>query len=407
MNTFPTVSMAILKYCNWKYCRRAGLLLLSAGMFVLVAGYNVYWDGSKYHTSYYLLFLVPGLVYLLTDLKASLEFMRAPLAVVTVIFLLTVAISQMYPGVEARSARELEKVFLILLTLMIIAQFVAGNTILFNKVMMAGVVAVALVAIHHLYMFYVVEGHPISNRLRGYFIPENPLYLAQSFGFFFIAAVYLAVDNRRSPVVLFLATSSACILAFAAVATQSRSFVIASVAALILPFIGSGRRTVVIILVSVLIMFAIIFYLNPSILERTEFLRLQIWKQALEIISERPFLGWGGDYSPEIQIGLTRVLTEPHNILLTIWLKYGALSFIALTVLLSYAVIIVLGNNDNAMLRFGGALLIFGVTMLFFEGHNIISKLNSTWQMVWIPLGIMLGAMHEHHHGSGSGDSVA
>jgi len=371
-------------------------------MFILTAGYNVYWDGSKYHTGYYLLFMLAGLTYVFTDMKTSVKLMQTPIAVVAVIFLLTVAISQAYPGIEARPASELEKIFLILLSLMIIGQFVSSNAVLFGKIMMVGVVAVALVASHHLYMFYIVESHPISDRLSGYFIPKNPLYLAQSFGFFFIAAVYLAIGSRRSPVILVLMGSSACILVFAAVATQSRSFVVATVAAIILPFAGSSRRTIVIALSFLLIIFTIIFYMNPAIMERTELLRPQIWKQALDIISERPFLGWGGDYYPEIRVeGLSQVLRDPHNLLLTIWLKYGLLSFITLTVLLCYAVSISLGNTGNATLRFGGALLIFGVSMLFFEGHNIISKLNSTWHMVWIPLGIIMGAMHVQYPGSG------
>ena len=157
-----------------------------------------------------------------------------------------------------------------------------------------------------------------------------------------------------------------------------------------------------------LVIFAVIIYLNPAVLERTENLRPEIWKQALAIISERPFLGWGGDYYPEIRIeGVRWALRDPHNILLTIWLKYGVLSFLALTGLLCYAVSITLGNKDNALLRMGGALLIFGVTMLFFEGHNIISRPNSTWHMVWIPLGIIMGGMQQCYHDPASGKVAA
>ena len=91
------------------------------------------------------------------------------------------------------------------------------------------------------------------------------------------------------------------------------------------------------------------------------------------------------------------MLTDPHNIFLTIWLKYGAIAFLLLAVLVSFAIALVFRNRDNPLLRLGGALLVFGVTMLSFEGHNIISKVNSTWHMVWIPLGIMIGAMHAQH----------
>jgi hypothetical protein len=46
------------------------------------------------------------------------------------------------------------------------------------------------------------------------------------------------------------------------------------------------------------------------------------------------------------------------------------------------------------------------MTMLFFEGHDIIAKPNRMWVMIWIPLGIMMGAMHESHPDPGSGSDV-
>ena len=119
-----------------------------------------------------------------------------------------------------------------------------------------------------------------------------------------------------------------------------------------------------------MIVFVTAVYLNPALLERTELPRLQIWKYSLELIGERPFYGWGSDYDPTITVtGLA--LSDTHNILLTVWLKYGALSLVALLLLLGYASFVVMNNLNNETLRLGGALLLFGVTMLFFEGHDI------------------------------------
>ena len=385
--------MTISGYLSRDNSRKAGLLLLSAGMFILIAGYNLYPDGSSYHTGYYLLFLLAGLACVSTDPGTAAALLKSPLARVAVFFLLTIAIAQLYPGTVTRPASELQKLALILLSLLIIGQFVAGNAVLFGRIMIAAVVAVGLIALLQLYTFYILEAHAFSVRLHGSFIPENPLYLAQSFGFFFVAAVCLASGNRHRLPVLLLMTAAAAVLAFAAVATQSRGFVVASMVALILPFLGSERKTAVLVLVSVLIMFAAVLYLNPAMLERHEFYRLLIWKKSLALICERPLFGWGSDYYPAIRLeGLSRQLRDTHNILLTIWLKYGALAFVGLAVLLVYAVRTSLARSGSATLRLGGALLVFGVTMLFFEGHNIISKPNSTWHMIWIPLGIIMGA---------------
>jgi len=381
--------------------RKASLLLLSAGIFVLVAGYNLYWDGSKYHTSYYLLFLLSGLFYAVTDPKTLVQLAKEPLAITAAVFLLAVAVSQLYPGVQARPASDWEKLLLIMLSLLITAQYVSANSVLFCRILMAGVVAVGLVAIHHLSMFYLVDGNPASARLFGYFIPENPLYLAQSFGFFSIAAVFFAVENHRKPLVLLLMGVSGFVLVLSVLATQSRSYIVASLAAIIFSLGGNERKTAIAVLASVLMVYAVVLFLNPSILERTEILRPQIWREALHIIGEHPFLGRGGDFYPEIRIeGRTEVFADPHNILLTIWLKYGALSVLAFAALFCHAIILAFRNRDNPVLRLGGALLVFGVTMLSFEGHNIVSKVNSTWHMVWIPLGIIIGALHGQNHGA-------
>jgi hypothetical protein len=42
--------------------------------------------------------------------------------------------------------------------------------------------------------------------------------------------------------------------------------------------------------------------------------------------------------------------------------------------------------------------------MLFFEGHDIIAKPNRMWMMVWVPLGIVMGAMHAQNNATGSGN---
>jgi len=47
---------------------------------------------------------------------------------------------------------------------------------------------------------------------------------------------------------------------------------------------------------------------------------------------------------------------------------------------------------------------VIGMTMLFFEGHDIMTKPNRMWLMIWIPLGIIMGAMHEQSHAFASGN---
>ena len=384
--------MKILQYIHQVNFRGVILVLLSAGMFVAIAGYNVYWDGSKYHTGFYLLFLIPGLVYVATDLDLFREILRKPLSIFAVIFLFTVTLSLLYPDTEVHPEKELAKISLILVSLFIIGQFVSGNAALFKKILMVGVVAVALVAVYHVYQFYWVEKHPYHVRLRGYFLPGNPLFVAGTFGFFVVAATYLAIECRRQSLVVLLMALSGCALMVAITATQCRSFFVAVLAALVFPYFRKGRNTILVILVSFLIVILLAVYINPALLERTELTRLQVWQYSLELIGERPFFGWGSSYDMDMKTA-GGTLIDPHNILLTVWLKHGMLAFVALILLLGYASFVILNNRNNSTLRLGGALLMFGVTMLFFEGHDIIAKPNRMWVMVWVPLGIMMGAI--------------
>jgi O-antigen ligase len=380
--------------------RRVILVLLSAGMFVATAGYNVYWDGSKFHNGFYLLFLLPGLVYVATDLDLFREILRKPLSIFAVIFLFTVTLSLLYPDTEVHPEKELAKIALILVSLFIIGQFVSGNAALFKKILMLGVMAVALVAVYHMYQFYWVEKHSYHVRMSGYFLPDNPLFVAGTFGFFFVTATYLAIECRRQSLIVFLMALSGCALMVAITATQCRSFFVAVLAALVIPYFSKGRNTIIVILISFLVVILLAVYINPALLERTELTRLQVWQYSLELIGEKPFFGWGSSYDMDLKIGRT-TLIDPHNILLTVWLKHGVLAFVALILLLGYASFVILNNRDNATLRLGGALLMFGVTMLFFEGHDIIAKPNRMWVMVWVPLGIMMGAIQEKYHVSG------
>lgn len=411
--------MQLFKYLDQLYVRRVMLLLLSAGMFVAIAGANVYRDGSKFHTAFYLLFLIPGLVYVATNPGSLRERLKNPLGIAAALFLVTIALSVVYPGVDVQPDKVLVKIALILVSMFIIGQFVAGNSALFKKIMMLAVVAVAIVAVINVHEFYFLGEHPYNVRMRGFYLIENPLFLAGTYGSFFISSIYLAIEYRHKTLIALLMASSGCVLMLAVIATQCRSFFVAVVAALVLPYFRKGRGTILALLSLALIVFLIAVYVNPALLDRTEMPRLQIWKYSLELIGERPFYGWGADYDPAI--GVTggpisdahkfllafwkgEPLSDTHNILLTVWLKYGAPALITLLLLLGYATVVTLKNLDNKTLRLGGALLIFGMTMLFFEGHDIMTKPNRMWLMIWIPLGIIMGAMHEQSHAFASGN---
>jgi O-antigen ligase len=318
--------------------------------------------------------------------------LKTPLLAVVMAFLLAVSISIMYPGTEVDPEKVLKQSVLIFLSACVIGRYVSANAPLFGKVLILAVFAVAVVAVFHLYEFYLVEDHAFSARLEGYFLAKNPLHLAGLFGCFFVASVYMAIEYSARPLVVLLMVLTGCMLLTAALATQSRSFFVAVLVAIMLPYCRKGWKALLVILLLVLLGVLIAVYIQPNLLDRTELPRLRIWKYSLELIGQKPIFGWGSEYEPIIKV-TALTLVETHNMYLTVWLKYGVLAFAALVALAGYATFLVMVNPDNRTLRLGGALFVFGATMMFFEGHDIIARPNRLWLMLWIPLGIMLGAL--------------
>lgn len=383
--------MSYVQYIDKPIIKKALLVLLSIGMFVATAGYNIFWDGSKFHTAFYLCLLLPGLVYVAMDLNVLKRVYHNPVTILALVYLFTAVLSAFYPGTVNSPEKELIQVTLIVLSLFVIAQFVTKNPELFTKILVIGVVAVALAAFYHLYKYYFVEGNSYTRRLSGYLLPGNPLHLAGSYGFSFMASILLLIKYRRQPLMVALLAVSGGTIFLAIIATQSRSFFLALLTAMVISYVGRGKKSVILIILFTITVILLGLYLNPEILGRTQFYRLQIWQDVLQLILEKPLFGWGADYDPTIKMAGDTFI-DTHNIFLMVWLKYGALSLVALLLLYGYSLVVIMKNRDNELLRLGGALLVFGVSMLFFEGHDIITKPNRMWLMVWVPIGIVMGA---------------
>jgi O-antigen ligase len=325
------------------------------------------------------------------DLDVLKRVYHNPVTILALVYLFTAVLSAIYPGTVNNLEKELIQITLIVLSLFVIAQFVIKNPELFTRILLIGVVAVALVAFYHLYKFYFVEANSYSRRLSGYFLPGNPLHLAGSYGFSFMVSVLLLIKYRRQPLMVALLAVSGGVIFLAIIATQCRSFFLALLVAMVISYAGLGKKSFILIILFTITVILLGLYINPEILERTHLYRLQIWQDVLQLILEKPFFGWGADYDPTIQVA-GNTLIDTHNIFLMVWLKYGALSLAALLLLYGYSLVVIRKNRDNELLRLGGALLVFGVGMLFFEGHDIITKPNRMWLMVWVPLGIVMGA---------------
>ena len=176
------------------------------------------------------------------------------------------------------------------------------------------------------------------------------------------------------------------ILAFAALKTGSRSWLMAM--ALVVAVMAFSTKRFVWLMVGVVGIAILSWIFKDQIASRGISYRDEIWLEGIRQGIDRP---WGQGSVAELQVLRWR---EPHNIFLTIWLKYGVVPMTLFSVSLVWLV------NTARMAHpkkyFEWLLpLVFGLSMLFFEGANVIHKPNESWLLIWIPICLMLAGKME------------
>ncbi|MBI3331882.1 O-antigen ligase family protein [Candidatus Peregrinibacteria bacterium] len=131
--------------------------------------------------------------------------------------------------------------------------------------------------------------------------------------------------------------------------------------------------------------------------------RIHFWQQALELMSNRPFLGWG-PYSfrfiqPVLQTEILATSDHPHNIFLKIGMERGFIGAVLFVLILS---IILLRPRSLRLYRenFSHALIATGIVGVL--AHNLIDY-NVQFVGIVLPLWLILGIIVRDTTGKGSG----
>nr|HML86735.1 O-antigen ligase family protein [Bacteroidales bacterium] len=127
--------------------------------------------------------------------------------------------------------------------------------------------------------------------------------------------------------------------------------------------------------------------------------RVYIWRKTIELIKERPLLGYGHDtllyhfsqFDPEQaeNLGFLSLVTKPHNMYLEVAFGSGLIALISLLALLILHLFhttktIIKGNNDKT--RFSASILVFWCAFLLQCLFN--DSLIGTSPIFWILFGV-------------------
>jgi len=367
------------------------LLLLLGGMYVFPTR-------TVFHTQLYGFFFLPVLVFLAWQLVHR-RIRLLQLDYLMLLFIGTYAVSAFYPG----SIRG-EKHFLYLATLVTTYLGLSRLSLLLGPhveaLIKALVVVVAVSCLAQIYSYYSLPDKTLDWRLCCVLSVKNPLLEAQAIGFYIALGIFCTLSGASWQRLFFLVCTIA-LFAFGFF-TYSRSFFVALV--FLLGWFGVVRvKSPAQLLALVVVGIALVLTLGIFVLNDRGFSRVDIWMEAVRLILQKPWLGYGSGYpidirilyqgNPEHWISQSHWL-DPHNIFLMLWLRYGLPSLLAFGLLVVALLRYGLRHRDDKLLQALCAALLFGVVSLCFEGSDIFGKINTKWPALWFPAILIIYRMH-------------
>lgn len=368
------------------------LLLLLGGLYLFPARTGL-------HTQLYVFFFLPVIVFLALQL-ARRRLRLLALDYLMLVFLGTYAMSAFYPGAVVA-----DKHFLYAATVLVAYLGLSRLALQHDPHMQALlgtlVVVVAISCLAQLYVFYSPPTTPLVRRLCCVMSTKNPLLEAQAIGFYMALGIYCLQSSRHWPQRLLFAGCLIALFTFGFF-TYSRSFFIATV--FLLGWFALIRtRSVYQVLALVAVSIVMVLVLAMFVMSDRGFSRLDIWHEAIKLIQQKPWLGYGSGYELDIRIVYEgdpnhwiskRHWFDTHNILLMLWLRYGLASVLAFCALLAGLLRCGLRYRHDNVLQALCAALLFGVASLCFDGGDIFAKVNSKWPALWFPVSLIAYRVH-------------
>lgn len=190
--------------------------------------------------------------------------------------------------------------------------------------------------------------------------------------------------------------------------TQSRGPLIAFIAAFVLLFIinpsyKSKHIFYGVAIVSVIIALVFLTNFHHIFINRLDssyqqsFIRFGIWKNAVEIASEKPFFGWGYDKNLVFVNSVGQNISTTHTIYLSSFLKGGVVGFTLLMSVIAFG-LVQLRKHIRVQHKTEASIFIFSLIYYMTQGMFIIGNPQEFWFLFWFPLAIVLSQPIKDKH---------
>ncbi|MCX4026107.1 O-antigen ligase family protein [Endozoicomonas sp. SM1973] len=366
--------------------------MLLFGIFIFFVGVQLFPTDSKWHTQLYIFLYLPVTLLIFLESNLFFGFFKEQSVKLLTILLCYFAISSAW-GSEELSFGQIKKALMVFLFIYAVYYLVVRVTDI-QRIAMIAVGLAALTSLYSIYNYGVETDFSFGGRFVGLGILSNPLLSSHYFGFLCVFSLGLLLLSEEPPkkVILLL-----CVVVFfvCTFLTKSRTplvgFFGVILVLLIITFFYKRKtvlKTIFYILVTLL---TIVIIAWEDIAARGVSHRPEIWSEAIKLIFDELWLGYG--LGAEFKIYLQSIkqsFYDPHNIHLGILYHFGFVGFLG-WVLTLFLLTIKACKKGNYILTFVGLpLLVYGVFGGISEGGNVVSRPKEVWYISWVPIALTI-----------------
>ncbi|HKM37772.1 MAG TPA: O-antigen ligase family protein [Thiopseudomonas sp.] len=367
---------------------------LAFGVFFIMAGLPILQSVSHYHTFFYILILLPIILYSATYPK-SINKNLSNITKIFIVFSIWSSLSILWSDSNASILDPIKRSIYILslfIAFSIITNIKKENLLL---IFIISGLTVTTVSIYSLYLFIsnysleLIASYPLNPRLIGAGALSNPLLSSHIFGFFAVLFLVLSTtaskaETKTKGIYLILGF----ILIVITIATGSRTSLVALITTSIwIAFTLKSKRSILIITATAIIVIVIYLLYPEAILNRGLSHRPELWSIAINKILSQPMIGYGFDSNSGFYIAaVDTTFREPHNIHLSILYFTGIIGFSLWCIMHAYALWVCWKNKADTLFIVASALLVYGIAAGMTEGGGLLPRPKEHWFITWIPL---------------------
>ena len=290
---------------------------------------------------------------------------------------------------------------LILCFLVITAYLIWRSPRFLDDLFLAVSLSAAVNALANIVLFYADVSFTLGPHVRrlegvigisGY---HNPNVLGAMYGIALVGAAGTLAGGRLAGLRRSAGLLAAAVLLLAVFLSQSRSSMVAVLAALlVLTLWRGGWRVKAAVLGGLAAIYAGIAAIaaNPGfILSRGDSFRRELWGRYLAMAAERPWRGYGLGFDTTIRVSNGMEILNPHNIVLAAQIRGGAFAALALAAMLAAGFYWALRGWTRHRLIAPLGLIVAATVAGSLDFDIASTSLGWPWFLLWLPVGICVG----------------